>query len=42
MSIADLPARQREQIDADASIVAQLLDRVPDVLTNVGNGAPTT
>jgi iron uptake system EfeUOB component EfeO/EfeM len=41
VSIADLPVRQREQIDADAGTAAQLLDRVPDVLTNVGNGAPT-
>ncbi len=38
--VTDLPARQREQIDADAGAAAETLAPVPDLLTSTGSNSP--
>jgi hypothetical protein len=38
--VADLPARQREQIDADAGASAETLAPIPDLLTSTGSNSP--
>jgi hypothetical protein len=38
--VAELPARQREQIDADAGAAAETLAPVPDLLTSTGSNSP--
>jgi iron uptake system EfeUOB component EfeO/EfeM len=40
VSIADLPARQRQQIDADADTAAETLAPIPDLITSTGRNAP--
>jgi hypothetical protein len=42
VSVQDLPARQRQQIDADLGAALETLAPVPDLLTSTGKGAPTT
>jgi iron uptake system EfeUOB component EfeO/EfeM len=42
VSIANLPARQRQQVDADADAVAETLAPLPDLLTSTGHNAPIT
>jgi high-affinity iron transporter len=40
VSIADLPASQRQQIDADADAAAETLAPIPDLITSTGRNAP--
>jgi hypothetical protein len=40
IALADLPARQREQIDADAGAALETLAPVPDLITSTGSNAP--
>lgn len=40
--VAALPARQREQIDADAGAAAETLAPIPDLLTSTGSNQPNT
>jgi iron uptake system EfeUOB component EfeO/EfeM len=42
VSIENLPARQREQIDADADAAAETLAPIPDLMTSTGHNAPST
>jgi iron uptake system EfeUOB component EfeO/EfeM len=40
VSISNLPARQRQQIDADADAAAETLAPIPDLVTSTGRTAP--
>ena len=42
LSIEDLPARERQQIDADTDAAAETLAPLPDLLTSTGHNAPIT
>ncbi len=42
VSVAALPARRREQIDADAGAAAETLAPIPDLLTSTGSNQPNT
>jgi len=41
-SLQDLPARQREQIDADVGAALETLAPIPDLLTSTGSNSPNT
>ena len=40
VAVANLPARQREQIDADTGAAAETLAPIPDLLTSTGSNSP--
>jgi iron uptake system EfeUOB component EfeO/EfeM len=40
VSIADLPAGRRQQIDADADMAAEALAPIPDLITSTGRNSP--
>jgi hypothetical protein len=40
VAIADLPVRQRQQIDADVGAALETLSPIPDLLTSTGSNAP--
>ncbi len=42
VSVENLPARQREQVDADADAAAETLAPIPDLMTSTGHNAPST
>jgi iron uptake system EfeUOB component EfeO/EfeM len=42
VSIADLPIRQRQQVDADVDAALETLAPLPDLLTSTGANAPTS
>jgi iron uptake system EfeUOB component EfeO/EfeM len=42
VSIENLPAGQREQVDADADAAAETLAPIPDLMTSTGHNAPAT
>jgi hypothetical protein len=42
VSIQDLPARRRQQLDAAVGTLLETLAPIPDLLTSTGKGSPTT